>query len=102
MHVVIRVGDRAKMKPGGVACPHLSFDGTEASCGVHEEPWFEGTPCHTYGNSDVDPDYFSKRGRPCMVGKYIQERGGLKVTNPDASKTVTGEELEDLGPWPEG
>lgn len=102
MPVVIRVGDRAKLKPGGVVCPHLSFDGTEASCGVHDEPWYKDTPCYVYGNPDIDPDFAVKRGRPCMVGQYIQQRGGLKVVNPQAANTIAAEDLEDLGPWDGG
>ena len=96
MDVVIRIGGRAVMKPGGGPCPHLNFDGTNAACAVHAEPWFKDTPCHVYGNPDIDPDYSHTREKPCRVGAYIQERGGLIKL-----KMVPGEsrDLEDLGPW---
>lgn len=100
MPVVIRIGERAKLKPGGVLCPHLKFEGSQAACGVHGEPWYKDTPCFVYGNPDIDPDFVHKRGRPCPVGKLIQEKGGLFVVRPDVQhQTVKAEELEDLGPW---
>lgn len=103
MDVVIRIGDRAKLKPGGVLCPHLTFDGVMASCAVHQEPWFKETPCHVYGNPDIDPDYYHTRNRPCRMGEAIQQNGGLfKVFPNDEHKTIKAEELEDLGPWSGG
>jgi hypothetical protein len=100
MDVPIRVGDRMKWKPGGVMCPHLVFqEGTTiATCAVHSEPWYKDTPCFVYGNPDIDPDFELKRGRPCPVGKIIQEGGGLIKLRPGLKK-ATIEELEDVGPW---
>ena len=101
MAVVIRVGDNAMMHPGGAMCPHLSFEGPLAACAVHDEPWFKGTPCDIYGNPDYDPDFANKRGRPCPVGKMIQEKGGLQACFGDKPiPKLTDEDLIDFGPWP--
>jgi hypothetical protein len=92
-------GLRALMKPGNVMCPYLSFDWRmQASCAIHDLPFFEGSPCWTYGNPDVDPDFIAKRGRPCPVGKLLRERGD---NHTEGIHTSTLGELEDLGPWPE-
>jgi len=106
MPVVVPVwtdkGVRAAMKPGGRPCPHLSYEGSQASCAVHDKPEYVGSPCWTYGNSDVDPDFIVKRGRPCVVGAMIQSKGGLPIWNPDVlSEPLSASELQDLGPWPE-
>jgi hypothetical protein len=93
-------GVRAKMKPGGKACPHLSYEGSEASCGVHDKPEYKGSPCWIYGNPDVDPDFAAKRGRPCLVGKLVKDRGGSLKMLPSL-EWAKMEELEDLGPWQE-
>lgn len=105
MPVVVPVwtdeGVRARFKPGGVPCPHLSYEGSTASCAVHDRPEYVGSPCWIYGNPDVDPDFASKRGRPCQVGKLIQEHGGVPLISPEhLSKRIREDELEDLGPWP--
>lgn len=85
---------RFKMKPSGGVCPNLSIgeDG-EASCAVHDEPWYSSTPCFTYGNPDQDPDYALKRGRPCRVGEMFREQR-LDVTEGAERKTF--DELEDM------
>jgi hypothetical protein len=98
MDVVINVAGRAKMKPGGVICPHLSFEGTRSSCAVHGEPWFEKSPCHIYGNSFIDPDFFHRRGQPCRVGEVIHRAGGLLAVYPEV-RQATFDELDDLGEW---
>jgi len=100
MDVIIRVGDKAMLKPGGKACPHLSFEDTQSSCAVHAEPWYEGSPCHVYGNPDYDPDFAHKRGRPCPVGQMTQEGGGLVACR--GGKPIPGaseDDLYDCGPW---
>lgn len=94
MDVIIRVGDRYKMKPGGVQCPHLQWEGNQASCAVHEEPWYKDMPCFVYGNPDIDPDFAPKRGRPCLVGEMQQRSGELVALR---HRRAPVEELEDLG-----
>lgn len=65
-------------KPAGVQCPNLSFDEErKASCAVHAEPWFKTTSCHRYQNSDEDPDFWMKRGKPCMIGPLRQKQQDL-------------------------
>jgi len=93
MFVVVRVGDRWKVKPEGKACPHLSFNAEGAVCAVHAEPWFENTPCAVYGNSRVDPDFLSKRGKPCVVGLRKKQQGGLCSLS-----WISPEEMEDVAP----
>lgn len=65
-------------KPAGVQCPNLAFDEEgKASCSTHEAPWFEQTPCHRYQNSNEDPDFWLKRGKPCMLGPLRQKQQDL-------------------------
>ena len=104
MMVIIPVKEngewRAKMKPDGMPCPHLSYEGTKASCAVHDEPIYEGSPCWVYGNGLIDPDYAATRGRPCRVGEMYQKDGGLKKARPDLFQLrVKAKRLEDLGPF---
>jgi hypothetical protein len=96
------------MKPADVLCPFLSFEGAIASCAVHDQPFFAkpNCPCHVYGNSDIDPDFYHRKGKPCIIGKIIQERGGLVTCRPFPQETLAspieerGKLCEDLGPWP--
>ena len=98
MPVAINVNGRVLLKGDG-RCPHLSFNGTTASCAVHDKPWFKKSPCFAYGNADIDPDFASKKGRPCAVGALIQSRG-LLATRPGYAEPLKVEDLEDVGPWP--
>lgn len=98
--VPTRKGLHAAMKPGDVRCPYLSFDWRmQASCAIHNLPFFKNSPCWTYGNPDVDPDFESRRGRPCRVGKHL--RSLLGTNHTEGIPTATLGELEDMGPWPE-
>jgi hypothetical protein len=100
MPVIINVNGRAKMKPHDTPCPHLELSGEDATiCKVHGEPWYEGSPCHTYGNSDVDPDFAHKKGRQCLVGLAVKEQGGMKKL-VDMTWRPNVEDLQDLGEWP--
>lgn len=92
---------KACLKRGGFACPHLSLEGDQASCAVHELPEYEHSPCWIYGNPDVDPDFAAKRGRPCPVGVQVKKAGGLHVLKPEAMHDrLTVDDLEVLGDWP--
>ena len=94
MPVIINVAGHAKMKPHDKACPHLRLAGLNSSiCTVHGEPWYEVSPCHNYGNSEVDPDFAHKRGIPCPVGNHIKGNGGLKRLFPKL-EWAKAEELE--------
>jgi hypothetical protein len=93
-------GLKGALKPGHEACPHLSFDGVEACCAVHDRPEYEGSPCWTYGNPDVDPDFEIKRGRPCAVGEAVLERGGLRKVHPDVRQVPLVGTFKILGKWP--
>lgn len=78
-------------KGGDEVCPHLSFDESKrASCAVHEHPRYEGSPCHIYGNSDFDPDFLHKRGKPCRIGQMLLDAG------TDVCKGAERPQLEDL------
>jgi len=104
MDVVIMLdtpdGLKGALKPGYEACPHLSFDGVKACCAVHGRPEYEGSPCWTYGNSEVDPDFIVKRGRPCMVGQAVLEQGGLRKLHPKVKQVPLVNTFEVLGEWP--
>lgn len=92
-------GLKVAWKPGFVACPHLSFDGIQARCIVHDRPEFRGSPCWIYGNSDVDPDFLHKRGKPCPVGTSYLANGGLCKLRPKAADPAKIEDLEIFGSW---
>lgn len=81
-------------KRTGVRCPHLQFEGETASCAVHDEPWYEKTPCFVYQNSDIDPDYFGKGDQPCKMGPYIKKQHSLPIYGEPPP-----EQLEYLGPF---
>jgi len=67
-------GPRLKGKPALVRCPNLSLDENgEASCSVHEEPWYRFTHCYAYGNPDVDIDYAMSPNRPCQIGVQTRQ-----------------------------
>lgn len=95
MDVVVYLNGRAILKPGNVRCPNLEADGKGTfRCAVHELPEYKGSPCWIYGNSQVDPDFICKRGKPCQVGRlWIDHKDGFPV--PEHAT----EPLEDLGPW---
>jgi hypothetical protein len=102
MFVVIPVltenGVEAVAKPGQVVCPHLSFsEEGQASCAVHDLPEYEESPCHIYGNSDYDPDFLPKRGKPCPVGSLYRSTPSVDVCA--GAKRVELSSLESLGPW---
>jgi len=100
MGVVINVKGLAQYKPGNARCPHLSFKGTKAQCTVHNEEFFKSSPCHTYGNGTIDPDFYAKKGKPCPIGKLIQDKGGLFVVHgAKYGKILNAGDLEYLGPW---
>jgi len=92
-------GLKVAWKPGGQACPHLSFEDTQAGCAVHARPEFKGSPCWTYGNSDADPDFAHRKGKPCRVGELIQQGGGCAAIHPGVSEPTRAQDLEVLGPW---
>lgn len=100
---ILRKGDAPgfAFKPGDALCPHLSFSDGKACCEVHESTFYPNTPCWVYGNSDVDPDFYFKKGQECRVGKLILQRGGalkgrelLVQTRPKIQQL---ELIEDLG-----
>ena len=50
-------------------CPHLLGDEPgKYSCAVHDEPWYEKTPCFAHGQIERSPD------TPCRMGEYILGR----------------------------
>ena len=79
MFVVIRDRDTLILNPADVLCPSVTWEVTKATCAVHEEPWYNKSPCYVYGNHLVDPDFACKAGKPCGVGAMIQRKGGLHV-----------------------
>jgi len=95
MGVVVIVDGRTKWKPPGVRCPHLTVgpDG-RAHCAVHHARWYRKTPCNTYGNAELDPDYAANPTKPCAVGTAVH------ATHRDVlAHAQTVDQLEDLGPY---
>lgn len=88
----------ARMKPGDKRCPHLSFDGSQASCAIHDDPIYTDSPCWRYGNSEVDSDFWNKRGQPCPVGQTIQEAGGAPYREEFSTAKI--DQMDHCGPWP--
>lgn len=54
----------ASCKESGVRCKHLSFDGDEASCAIHNEPRYIGTPCFEH-------DQVGAPDAPCRIGQGV-------------------------------
>ena len=49
----------------GTPCKHLTGSKPgEYSCGIHNEPWYNETPCYQFGQIEATPD------TPCRVGEY--------------------------------
>jgi hypothetical protein len=102
MGVIINLKGKAVHKPGDARCPHLSFEGTTAKCAVHDQQFFKESPCHTYGNGVIDPDFYHKRGKPCPIGELIQSKGGLFAVHGEKyGRVLNADDLRDFGPWPE-
>jgi hypothetical protein len=50
----------------GVKCKHLVGDKQgEYSCGIHDEPWYDETPCYQFTQVESD------ESTPCRMGEYI-------------------------------
>jgi hypothetical protein len=92
-------GLKGAWKPGGKACPHLTFDGVKAKCAIHDRPEYKGSPCWIYGNSQVDPDFLHKRGKPCLVGEAYMSAGGFCKIRPEMAVPIVAGDLEVLGSW---
>jgi hypothetical protein len=90
----------ACLKPGGQRCPNVRYDEGTATCAVHDEAIYQGSPCWRYGNSEVDPDFWNKRGKPCPVGEAVKRVGGVPEVDLSAYQEVGVEDLHELGPWP--
>ena len=92
MSVVIRDDrtDTLRMKPGGILCPYLLFNGAEAYCAVHDKPWYCQTPCHFWNQPYHNPD------QPCIIGRSIMEDGGFEKVIENY-KTAELDNLEDIG-----
>lgn len=51
-------------------CPHLRGDEAgKYSCAIHDEPWYEETPCFSHGQIERNEN------EPCRMGTYIMSRG---------------------------
>ena len=57
--------DMVMHKPTGMECPHLTWEGDVASCGIHHLPWFEATPCAEFTQIGLP-------GEACRVGDAIR------------------------------
>jgi len=55
-------------KESGKECPHLSWEGDIAICGVYDKDWYERTPCvsHTQIEASID--------NPCRLGEYFRNK----------------------------
>lgn len=55
--------DNIVHKPSGVKCKHLKFNGTKAECSIHDEEWYNETPCYEYTQIEVE-------NSNCRLGEY--------------------------------
>ena len=56
-------------KPSGKRCPHLRGDiPGEFSCKIHDEPWYQETPCAQFSQIESSID------DPCRMGEYLLQR----------------------------
>jgi hypothetical protein len=59
--------DNIKAKDQG-RCPHLEGDKPgEFSCAVHDEPWYEETPCFAHTQ-------FERSNTPCRLGEHLLKK----------------------------
>jgi hypothetical protein len=74
-------------------CPFLTWDETKAVCSIYGTPDLEAwnkTPCGSY-QAHYDDDPLSN-ARPCKMGYWIHEKGGLLrfiQDRPDICRCVT-------------
>lgn len=60
------VESNVKFKPSGVRCPHLQGDKPgEHSCAIHDQPWYNQTPCADFGQIESSPE------DACRMGEYL-------------------------------
>jgi hypothetical protein len=53
-------------------CPHLEGDKLgEYSCSLHNETWYEDTPCFNHGQIERSPDTL------CRMGSHLMAKRGL-------------------------
>jgi hypothetical protein len=58
--------DNIIMHHGIGPCKHLSGDKPgEYSCNIHNEPWYDHTPCFAHGQIESSPD------EECRIGRYV-------------------------------
>lgn len=50
-------------------CPYLSWDSKEASCQIHDEPWYKETPCFSHGQIETSPMDL------CRIGDHLRKKG---------------------------
>ena len=66
--------DNLRFKPTGERCQHLRGDKPgQYSCAVHDQPWYNGTPCSWHGQVEQQPS------DACRIGEHIMERGDETV-----------------------
>ena len=64
----IQEGNLITHEGNGKSCPHLKGTAGKYECAIHNEPWYEETPCAQYTQ-------IGKEGEPCRMGLY---QGGIK------------------------
>lgn len=68
------VKDNLRIKESGVRCPHLRGNTSgEYSCAIHDEPWYEDTPCASHGQIEHSSDDV------CRLGNYVLKQPELQV-----------------------
>jgi len=70
-------------KPNDVLCPYLLLEEGQASCTIHDEEFFEETPCHLHNNPDHDPDLGCWRGVWRCIGPKLVEQGIFTKRPPE-------------------
>ena len=54
---------------GRERCPHLRGECPgEFSCAIHNEPWYDETPCFSHGQIEKSPD------TECRMGRYLLDK----------------------------
>ena len=53
----------------GSPCPHLRGDGPGIyACDIHDEDWYDQTPCHSHGQIEASVD------AECRMGRYLLDK----------------------------
>jgi len=82
-------------KPNDLHCPHLTFEGPQAKCAIHEHAAYKECPCDLHNNWVYDPDICCWGDKWRCIGPTLVEQG-IFTKRPPMVLTYGWEELINL------